>query len=99
MNPQGSVERKLENDPHISPVCPFDGEELRGHPWPVDTIGVPVGSHATPSQNKRLRKRERPRTRCQGPAQRQNTNNHDDNDELYSDMVILLLLLCKCSTD
>ena len=35
---------------------PFDGEELWGIPWQVDTMGVPAGSHATPSQKKRLEK-------------------------------------------
>ena len=38
---------------------PFDGEESWGIPWPVDNMGVPAGSHATPSQKKRLGKERR----------------------------------------
>src|SRR2546425_585296 len=84
MNPQGSMARKLKTS--LSPVRPSMGRscgEYHGRtPWVSvhrDTMGVPVGSHATPSQKKRLGKRERPRTRCQGPARRQNTNDDDDN--------------------
>ena len=47
----------------------------------VDTMGVPAGSHATPSQKNKLEKKERPRNRCQGPARGQNTN--DDDDDYY----------------
>ena len=52
----------------------FDGEKLRGIPWPVGAIGIPAGFHATPSQKKRLGKREK-RFRWQGsPARGQNAN-------------------------
>src|SRR2546425_13126678 len=67
INSQRSTARKLKTI--LSPVVPFDGEELWGIPRPVDTMGVPAGSHATPSQKKRLGKMMRPRTRCQGSAE------------------------------
>ena len=78
INSQGSMARKLKIT--LSFVHPFYEEELWGKPWPVDTIGVSAGSHATPIQKKRLGKRERPSTRCQGPARGQNTNDDDDDD-------------------
>ena len=78
INPQRSTARNLKTI--LSPVVPFDGVELWGIPRPVDTMGVPAGSHATPSQKKRLGKRVRPRTRCQGSAREQNTN--DDGDDI-----------------
>ena len=60
---------------------PFDGEELWGIPWPVDTMDVSAGSHATLSQKDRLRKGGRPMTRFQGPTRGQNTNDDDDDDD------------------
>ena len=44
----GSVARKLKAT--LSSVHHFDGEELWGIPWSVDTMGVSAGSHATSSQ-------------------------------------------------
>ena len=52
-----------------------------GIPWPVDTMGVSAGSHATSSQKDRLGKGGKPMTRFQGPTRGQNTNDEDDADD------------------
>ena len=53
INSQGSMARKLKNDPQ-------SGAPLRwrvvGIPWLVDNMGVPAGFHATLSQKKRMGK-------------------------------------------
>src|SRR2546425_9470023 len=70
---------------------PFDGEKLWGIPWRVDTMDVPAGSHATPSQKNRLGKMERPRTRRQGPARGHNSNDNDDRLAHLNNTIMLLL--------
>src|SRR3989442_14997050 len=64
----------------ISFVRPFDGEELRGIPWPIHTTGVPAESHATPSHNFTRRRWEKGEVteRCQQPARGENTNDDDE---------------------
>ena len=62
-------------------LSPRDGKELRGIPEPVDAMGDPAGSHATPRQKKR-----RGKGRGQGPLAKdvpecRNTNDDDDDAE------------------
>src|SRR3989442_1618221 len=58
MNFKGSMSHRVTKAKKttLSLVRPFDGEDLWGITWPVDTIGIPAKSHATPSQKKRLGK-------------------------------------------
>src|SRR2546425_5248875 len=71
MNPQESIARKVKTT--LSPVSLFDGEEMWRISWPVDTMGVPTESHATPVK-RRDEKRDRTKNRCQVPARGQNRN-------------------------
>src|SRR5437867_2830644 len=70
MNPHESMTQELKNNPQSR--APLRWREVVRIPWPVDTIGLSAGYHATPSQKNRQGKRERPRTGCQGPARGQN---------------------------
>src|SRR4051812_30947205 len=59
----------------LSPVLLFDGEEMWRISWPVDTMGVPTESHASPVKGRdEDEKRDRPKNRCQVPGRRQNRN-------------------------
>src|SRR2546425_2277330 len=64
----------------ISFVCPFDGEELWGIPWPIHTTGVPAESMQHLVKRRSWEKGE-VTERCQQPARGENTN---DDDEMIS---------------
>ena len=44
--------QKLKNDPLLQSRASSRWGEGVGMPWPVDTKGVPAGSHAAPSQRR-----------------------------------------------